>query len=126
MKEYPTLMKYLKFKKRRNVAKNITKAVSRGQIYLSDTNVVEQLIVFIKPVLIKEPDYEDISELMFKEEQILVSKIVWQIKNEEIGTSWEILKAFIDQFVQGGEERMRYTLPSAIFRILALMIQASK
>lgn len=126
MKEYPTLMKYLKFKKRRNVAKNITKAVSRGQIYLSDTNVVEQLIVFIKPVLVKEPDYEDISELMFKEEQILVSKIVWQIKNEEIGTSWEILKAFIDQFVQGGEERMRYTLPSAIFRILALMVQASK
>lgn len=66
MKEYPTLMKYLKFKKRRNVAKNITKAVSRGQIYLSDTNVVEQLIVFIRPVLVKEPDYEDISELMFK------------------------------------------------------------
>ena len=53
MKEYPTLMKYLKFKKRRNVAKNITKAVSKGQIDLSDTNVVQQLIVFIKPVLVK-------------------------------------------------------------------------
>ena len=63
---------------------------------------------------------------MFKEEQILVSKIVWQIKNEDIATVWDILKSFIDQFVQGGDERMRYTIPSAIFRILALIIQASK
>lgn len=66
MKEYPTLMKYLKFKRRREVAKQITKAVSRGSIELSDVKVVEQLIVFIRPVLVKEPDYEDISELMFK------------------------------------------------------------
>lgn len=54
-------MKYLKFKRRREVAKQIAKAVSKGSIDLSDVNVVEQLIVFIKPVLIKEPDYEDIS-----------------------------------------------------------------
>lgn len=53
MKEYPTLMKYLKFKRRREVAKQITKAVSKGQIDLSDTNVVEQLIVFIRPVLVR-------------------------------------------------------------------------
>lgn len=59
-------MKYLKFKRRREVAKQITKAVSRGSIELSDVNVVEQLIVFIRPVLLMEPDYEDISELLFK------------------------------------------------------------
>lgn len=67
MKEYPTLMKYLKFKRRREVAKQISKAVSRGSIELSDTNVVDQLIIFIRPVIFKEPDYEDISEMMFKE-----------------------------------------------------------
>lgn len=74
-------MKYLKFKRRREVAKQIAKAVSRGSIDLSDVNVVQQLIVFIRPVLIKEPDYEQISQLMFKEEQNIVGKIVWQIKN---------------------------------------------
>lgn len=51
-------MKYLKFKRRREVSKQIAKAVSRGSIDLSDVNVVQQLIVFIRPVLVKEPDYE--------------------------------------------------------------------
>jgi hypothetical protein len=53
MKEYPTLMKYLRFKRRREVAKQITKAVSRGSIELSDVKVVQQLIVFIRPVLLR-------------------------------------------------------------------------
>lgn len=126
MKEYPTLMKYLKFKRRREVAKQITKAVSRGSIDLSDVNVVQQLIVFIRPVLVKEPDYEDISELMFKEEQSIVGKCIWQIKNEDPGLVWDILKAFIDKFIEGGEERMRYTLPPAVFRLLALATQISR
>jgi uncharacterized protein Smg (DUF494 family) len=103
MKEYPTLMKYLKFKKRREVAKQIAKAVSKGSIELSDVNVVQQLIVFIRPVLIKEPDYEDISELLFKEEQTIVGKIVWQIKSDDPQVVWVILKAFIDKFVEGGD-----------------------
>lgn len=53
MKEYPTLMKYLKFKRRREVAKQIARAVAKGSIDLSDVNVVQQLIVFIKPVLVR-------------------------------------------------------------------------
>lgn len=103
MEEYPTLMKYLKFKRRREVAKQIAKAVSKRSIDLSDVNVVQQLIVFIRPVLVKEPDYEEISELFFKDEQTIVGKIVWQIKNEDPQTVWNILKAFIDKFLEGGE-----------------------
>lgn len=46
-------MKYLKFKRRREVAKQIAKAVGKGSIDLSDTNIVAQLIAFITPVLKK-------------------------------------------------------------------------
>ena len=49
-------MKYLKFKRRREVAKQITKAVGKGSIDLTDTNVVAQLIAFINPVLKREKD----------------------------------------------------------------------
>lgn len=35
MNEYPSLMKYLKFKRRREVAKQIAKAVVRGGIDLT-------------------------------------------------------------------------------------------
>ena len=113
-------MKYLKFKRRREVAKQIVKAVSKGSIDLSDVKVVTQLITFINPVLKREKDYEDISENLFKEEQTLVAKIVWQIKSDDVGTVWEILKVFIDKFMEGGEERMKFTLPSSIFRLLSL------
>ncbi len=53
MKEYPTLMKYLKFKKRRDVAKNIAKAVCRGTIDLTDEALVSQLLLFMQPLLKK-------------------------------------------------------------------------
>lgn len=126
MNEYPTLMKYLKFKRRREVAKQIAKAVGRGSIDLTDVNVVSQLLVFINPIIKREKDYEEISELLFKDEQTQVAKIIWQIKSEDPALVWDILKMFIDHFKEGGDERIRFTFPSAIFRILALANQVHK
>jgi hypothetical protein len=40
-----------------------------------------------------------------------------------VGAVWGILKKFIDKFVEGGDERMQYTLPSTIFRLFQLAIQ---
>lgn len=40
--------------------------------------------------------------MMFKEEQTIVGKIVWQIRNEDPGVVWDILKSFIDRFLEGG------------------------
>ena len=61
MNEYPNLMKYLKFKRRREVAKQIVKAVGRGSIDLANPGIVTQLLTFIQPVLKSDKDYEDIS-----------------------------------------------------------------
>lgn len=41
MSEYPTLMKYLKFKRRREVAKQITKSIAKGNINMCDENIVK-------------------------------------------------------------------------------------
>ena len=95
-------MRYLKFKRRRDVAKNITKAVGKGSIDLSDEALVTQLLIFIEPVLKKQPDYENISDLLFKDEQTFVAKMVFQINNEDAGMVWLILKKFIDKFLEGG------------------------
>jgi hypothetical protein len=85
--------------------------------------MVSQVLTFIQPLLIKLPDYEPVSDLVFKEEQIQVSKIVFYINSEEVGVVWGILKKFIDKFIEGGEERMKFTLPSTIFRLFQLAIQ---
>lgn len=123
MDQYPRLIRYLKFKRKRDVAKHITKAIVRGNIDLTDEKMVNQVLTFIQPLLIKLPDYEAVSDLIFKEEQIQVSKIVFHINSEEVAVVWGILKRFIDKFVEGGEERTKFTLPSTIFRLFQLAIQ---
>lgn len=123
MNEYPKLMKYLKFKKRREVAKQIARSIAKGNIDLTDENLVAQLLTFIEPLLIKQADYEEVSELVFKDEQTQVAKIVFQINSDEPAVVWSVLKKFIEKFTQGGEERMKYTIPSAVFRIFKLALQ---
>jgi hypothetical protein len=85
--------------------------------------MVNQVLSFIQPLLIKLPDYEAVSDLIFKDEQTQVAKIVFQINSEEVGVVWGILKKFIDKFVEGGEERIKFTLPSTIFRLFQLAVQ---
>ncbi len=65
--------------------------------------MVAQVLTFIEPLLIKLPDYEAVSDLVFKEEQIQVSKIVFQINSDDPVVNWTILKKFIDKFVNGGD-----------------------
>jgi hypothetical protein len=65
--------------------------------------MVAQVLTFIEPLLIKLPDYEAVSDLIFKEEQIQVSKIVFQINSDDPVVNWTILKKFIDKFVNGGD-----------------------
>jgi hypothetical protein len=123
MNEYPNLIKYLRFKRKREVAKHITKAIVKGSIDLTNENMVTQVLIFIEPLLVKLPDYEAVSELVFKEEQIQVSKIVFQINSEDPAANWAILKKFIDKFVNGGDERMKFTIPSTLFRLYQLCMQ---
>jgi hypothetical protein len=123
MNEYPNLIKYLRFKRKRDVAKHITKAISKGSIDLTNENMVTQVLTFIEPLLVRLPDYEGVSDLVFKEEQISVAKIVFQINSEDPAVNWAILKKFIDKFVNGGDERMKYTIPSTLFRLYQLCMQ---
>lgn len=85
--------------------------------------MVAHVLTFIEPLLVKLPDYETVSDLVFKEEQIQVAKIVFYVASDEVGVVWGILKKFIDKFMEGGEDRMKYTLPSTIFRLFQLAIQ---
>ena len=102
MDEYPRLIKYLRFKKKREVAKHITKAIIKGRIDLTEEKMVATVLTFIQPLLVKLPDYETVTDLVFKEEQIQVAKIVFHITSEEVAVVWGILKKFIDKFIEGG------------------------
>jgi hypothetical protein len=56
MNHYPTLMQYMKFSQRRQVAVRIVKAVINDKNKLSSPKTVDQLINFIMPLLEDDKD----------------------------------------------------------------------
>lgn len=116
-------MKYLKFTRRREVAQQIVKVVAKNNLQLIDETLVGQLVAFIEPLLKQLPDTENVNEVMFKEEQKNVAKLVFQINSEDPAIVWGILKMFIERFREGGVERIVYTYPSTLFKLFQLARQ---
>jgi hypothetical protein len=84
---------------------------------------VKQLLMFIEPLLKQLPDTENISEGLFKDEQTNVAKLVFQINSDDPAVVWGLLKSFIERFREGSVERIKYTYPSTIFKLLQLARQ---
>lgn len=126
MTEYPNLMKYLKFTKRREVAIQIVKTVNKIKLNLIDDNLVSSLLKFISPLLKSGNDYVESSELLFAEEQGQVGKLVFLVHSESVEEVWPILKSIIDEFKQGGPKRIKYTYPSTLFRLFEFAKQVSR
>jgi len=121
MNEYPNLMKYLPFTKRRLVAAKICQAVVNLKNILSNIPLTEQLIKFINPLLVTEKDYVDVEPFEFEEEQLSVGKLIHLVIGDSVGTTLELLNLFKKKFLEGEAKRMKYTLPSLIFALFKVI-----
>ena len=121
MNEYPNLMQYLPFMKRRYVASKICQAVVNLKCVLNDKNVVIELIKFINPLLLNEKDYVEIEQNEFDDEQENVAKLVHLVNGKTLFQTLEILKLFQMKFLEGQMRRMKFTLPSLIFVYLKII-----
>jgi len=115
MNEYPNLMQYLPFTKRRYVSLKICQAVVNLKSSLSDKTVVVELIKFINPLLVNEKDSVEMEKTEFEDEQQNVAKLVHLVMGKTTFETLEILKLFQVSFLQGELRRMKFTLPSLIF-----------
>jgi vacuolar protein sorting-associated protein 35 len=139
MNEYPNLMKYLPFNRRRQVATKICqvnlkiliekkiktyyylKAVSNLRQPLSDLGVTKQLLTFIAPLLKTEKDYQENEPYEFEEEQQLVARLVHLVTGGSLAQIAEILDLFRGRFLEGESKRMKFTIPSIIFAYINLI-----
>ncbi|EGR30479.1 vacuolar sorting protein, putative [Ichthyophthirius multifiliis] len=117
MDEYPNLMKYLPFSKRRQVAIKISQAVVNSKKHISDINLANQLILFINPLLESCKDYEEVEQYEFEQEQNLVSRMVHLVLGENAIDYLKILQLFLNKFKQGGIKRQKYTYPAIMFAL---------
>ena len=121
MNHYPTLMQYMKFSQRRQVAVRIVKAVINDKNKLSSPKTVDQLIDFVMPLLQDDKDSTAEEPYEFEEGQEAVSKLVHLVYHpKNLDLYFEILMKFKRVFVKGGVKRLKYTCPALIFALFRL------
>lgn len=124
MNHYPTLMQYMKFSQRRQVAVKIVKAVINDKNKLSSPKTVDQLINFVMPLLEDDKDSGLEEPYEFEEGQEAVAKLVHLVYHpKNIDLYFEILMKFKRVFVKGGVKRLKYTCPALIFALFKLSME---
>ena len=126
MNEYPNLMKYLPFAKRRLVAAKICQAVVNLKNILNNIPLTEQLIKFINPLLVTEKDFVEVEGFEFEEEQMNVAKLIHLINGDTLGNTIEIIGLFKKKFLEGEAKRQKFTLPALIFAYFRVVRELAK
>jgi len=121
MHHYPTLMDYMKFTNKRTVALRICKAVIKDNKILTSARTVDQLLEFIKPLLIDDEQGGHEEPFEFEEGQECVSRLIHMIANKTNADKYyDLLTRFKRVFSKGGKNRQKYTYPALVFALIRL------
>lgn len=103
MNHYPTLMQYMKFNNKRQVALKIVKTVIKDNVSLDSSQTVDQMIEFIMPLLADDKDSEAKEDpYEFEEGQQAISRLVHLVYSTHQDTWYGLLLKFKKIFLAGG------------------------
>mmetsp|Transcript_128293 Transcript_128293/g.256235 ORF Transcript_128293/g.256235 Transcript_128293/m.256235 type:complete len:829 (+) Transcript_128293:44-2530(+) len=126
MEHYPTLLGYLNFETRKQVAISLVNTVIEQNLPLTSVDAVNNLFNFITP-LIKDEDDTPSNEgsgpgkAEFAQQQTEVCKLVHQIRVEDTDLAFRMISAMRGFFGQGGPVRLAYTLQPTFFAAMGLI-----
>mmetsp|Transcript_11180 Transcript_11180/g.17014 ORF Transcript_11180/g.17014 Transcript_11180/m.17014 type:complete len:385 (+) Transcript_11180:1394-2548(+) len=122
-------MSFLPWGNWKDVAVSLLRSVVARNAPLTEVDQAEQLFAIITPLL-KDPDGttreadEDGTEPpvddQFKEEQVLVAKVVHLMQNDDTDVLLRIYVAARSKFINGGAQRIQFTLVPLVFAALSL------
>lgn len=119
MPEYPNLMNYLPYSKRKRVAMSICEAIIASETYLINLEIVEKLIPFILPLLENEEEKPVASEI--ESEQSIIAKLMLFVDSHDPNELLKMISTFEKYFVLGIAEKKKYTLPALIGKYTVLI-----
>ena len=106
MHHYPTLMDYMKFSNKRTVALRICKAVIKDNKTINSVLTVDQLLEFIKPLLIDDEQGGREEPFEFEEGQECVARLVHMMAHKSNSDKYyDLLIRFKKVFAKGGKNR---------------------
>eukprot|EP00299_Pterocystis_sp_00344_P019154 c952_g1_i1.p1 GENE.c952_g1_i1~~c952_g1_i1.p1 ORF type:complete len:798 (-),score=170.57 c952_g1_i1:105-2498(-) len=125
---FADLMSFLDRPTRKTVALSIVKNMIENNTQVSDVDKVEKLYNFIMPLLKDagedEPQAEaDESEEDMAEEQRYIARLVHLYQSPNTDDLFQIYLLSRKYYGKGGTKRIKFTLPSLIFRALRLAIR---
>jgi len=125
MEHYPTLLGFLNFHTRKQVALSMLEIVVTDDKALTSVEAVSHLFGVLTPLIKDEDDSPNTENLVedptFVAEQHLVCKLVHQIRVDDTDLAIQILTAMRGFFGQGGPQRMFHTLQPIANAALALV-----
>ena len=106
MHHYPTLMDYMKFSNKRTVALRICKAVIKDNKTINSALTVDQLLEFIKPLLLDDEQGGREEPFEFEEGQECVARLVHMMAHKSNADKYyDLLIRFKKVFAKGGKNR---------------------
>ena len=128
--QYAKLMSYLPWNNWKEVAIKLLRNVVARNVPLNELEQTEQLFAIITPLLkdregaAREETDEDGKEApideQFKEEQIVVAKVVHLMKNDDTDILLKMFGNVRTHFINGGVQRIQFTLVPLVFSALHL------
>ena len=136
---FGTLQAYLPWKRRKDVAVSLVKAVLSAGEALDSVDAVERLFAMIAPLL-RDGDDPEAAALAaqgdgaapaggaaaaadVERNQVLVSRLAHLMKHDDTDVLFKVLSCARKHFGQGGLTRIKYTLVPLVFRALSLSRQ---
>ena len=131
---FSELMNFLDYNSRSTLALNILdnlSKVGKKKVFISDeavndndeydendilntTEKITSLLSYLKPLTENSSDSISIEKSQFNYEQSAVSKLAFAVKEQNPIKNYEMLKIIQNIFVNGGEKRTKFTLPSLV------------
>jgi hypothetical protein len=114
LSEYPNLMNYLPYLKRKYVATKIVEAIINTRTYLIDVKNTSKLIGFIQPLLEDSSDTVSPTAKEMESEMGLLAKLLYFVESHDPIVTYKMLSLFEAKIVKFPIEWKRFALPSVM------------
>lgn len=112
--EYPKLMGYLPFLKRKKVASKIVEAVVNSRTYIITTGIMTKLISFILPLIEEQDDSVPPTQEEMEQDLGLVSRLIGFVESHDPQVTCQMLDLLGSKVKQLPAETRKVVLPSLI------------
>ena len=119
--EYPKLMGYLPFLKRKKVALKIVQAVINTKTYLINSSIVSKLISFISPLIEEQSDSVATTSSDLETELALVSRLLGLIESHNPLVTLGLLRQMEEKIVKLSPEYRKQLLPAYVTAVCRAM-----